>query len=104
MCPSCGILSTLEEAGEGIAIAGSHGFVSRTVADVYESFKFDADVVLIFLPKGVESCMNLQGLAVRPMSEVFALGECRVYTRDAIARDCLAGVPLRRAVEGFLNA
>lgn len=104
MCAKCGVLTDLEDAGEGMAVSGSHSFVSRTVAEIYESFNFDADILLIFLPKGVESCMDLRGISIRPMEEVFALGEMRFYTRNALHKDCLGGISLRKAIEGFLNA
>lgn len=104
MCAHCHVLHEREDAAEGISIQANPSRAAVHLAEIYERFSLDADLLLFHFPTGVESCVDLRGISTRPLDEIFAQAEARVYTREAVVKDAAAGIPLAKALEGFLHA
>ena len=104
MCTSCHlVVEEPEKRHSNILVRGDLGFAADVVAKVFEAQKYDADVLVMFVPVPVDVDKQLRDFGRLPLEEALERSEYRLYTREALSRDTAAGASLNDCLRTFIR-
>ncbi len=104
MCPKC--YTVFDDPGdrhEGLGIRGDREFVADVLLKVLEGVDYEADLLVIYIPEPVDTGRDIMKIGRKSVAELLDNTEYRLYTRDNLSRDTMAGATVAQCVRMFLE-